>query len=130
MITDDERFQVEMLAVLREIRGLLQPEPLQSVQVSQGNTPSISCFACVENYFIVQKDIRDGVLHNGETPSLPDINPAETYAPCWLAKDVGGAIAWACIVLPTCMKHLQKEQETPLQRATRSGLALPPSGIN
>lgn len=86
------------------------------------------CFACTEAFFNIQLEIAQGILHNGEEPVLPPINPATTYAPCWVAKDIGGAIAWACITLPTCHTHLKKEEPTAVERATRSGLALPGPG--
>jgi hypothetical protein len=88
----------------------------------------LDCMACTERYFLTEKDIKQGILHNGEEPVLPVINKAATFAPAWIAKDIGGAIAWSALALPTCRQHLKKEEETPLQRASKSGLAIPAPG--
>jgi hypothetical protein len=117
-------------ATLDLILEALRPVPLPAAtyEVMQSTTPPLKCFACVERYFLTEQDIKNEILHDGKEPVLPDIELAVTFAPCWVQKDVGGMIAWTCITLPTCEGHLKKEEETPVQRARKSGLALPNSG--
>jgi hypothetical protein len=70
------------------------------------------------------KDRDAGILHNGEEPVIPEVSKAVTLAPQWVSQIVQGNMVMSCVAVPTCLRHLNVEKETPIQRATRSGLML------
>lgn len=82
------------------------------------------CLACIGENIQAHKDLEAGVLHNGSEPVPPPINDAITLAPQWVSQQTAGQLMVSCVAVPTCMRHLNVEKESPIQRATRSGLML------
>ena len=102
------------------------PSPMaELVSVPQQKT---SCLSCIGNWMQRQKDIREGVLIDGEPPEPYEIQEAITWAPSWQTQNIMGQVVVACVALPSCMNCLSPEEKSAAERATRSGLALPAPG--
>jgi hypothetical protein len=85
---------------------------------------NVSCLQCVGEYLLARDDKEAGILHDGEEPVIPDIRPAVTLAPSWQQTEVLGQLLMYCVALPSCLEHLRTKKESPIERATRSGLQL------
>jgi len=73
------------------------------------------CLACCGEYIVAK---------NKGDETLPMIEDAITWAPSWQSQNVGGQMVMSCVPAPTCMRHLNASEETPMQRAMRGGLLL------
>lgn len=84
----------------------------------------VKCAGCVNDFLTVSMDIKNGILHDGKEPTLPELNDAVTWLPNWQTQNMGGQVVVGVISLPTCLKHAGYKEETPAERATRSGLII------
>jgi hypothetical protein len=82
------------------------------------------CLACISEHIAAKNDLEAGVLHNGSKPEVQDIAYADTLAPQWVSQIVQGNMVMSCVAVPSCIRHLNVQKESPIQRATRSGLML------
>ena len=91
----------------------------------------MKCASCVGRWARAKADKEGGVLYNGQEVVIPRINDAVTCVPTWETTTVQGQGIMALVALPTCLSCIQIKKESPVERATRSGLALPgPGGVN
>jgi hypothetical protein len=80
---------------------------------------------------MAKADSDAGVLHDGHEVVLPPVNDAITWVPTWESQIIAGQMVMSCVALPTCLTCITIKKETPVERATKSGLALGgPGGIN
>lgn len=91
--------------------------------------PHLKCLQCIGEYQLVTADRERGILHDGREPVIPEICDAVTMAPTWVQNHVMGQVVMAAVVVPSCFKHVQSKKESPVERATRSGLALGGNGM-
>ena len=96
-------------------------EAISKIMPELGTT---KCAGCVGDYIKVADDIKNDVLYDGEEPTLPRVEDAITWLPSWQTMQMGMQTVVACVALPSCVRHAQTKEETPVERATRSGLAL------
>lgn len=120
---DEQKPEVVDLADIEGAYGL-GPEP-PNIGLKDG---VIKCASCIGRYLTTVKDKAAGVQHDGQDPMIPPVNDAVTWLPSWQSQQIQGQIVMACVALPTCMGCCGIKEETPVERATKSGLALPGPG--
>ena len=54
----------------------------------------------------------------------PEIRKAITLAPQWVQQQMMGQVMISAVAVPTCYEHLNVQEESALQKATRNGLLL------
>jgi hypothetical protein len=86
---------------------------------------ALKCIKCFEFAFNARRDLDNGVLWDGQEPVVPEVKDAITMAPSWQSQSIMNQMLFACVPLPCCEEHLEERKETPIERATKSGLALP-----
>jgi hypothetical protein len=85
------------------------------------------CVSCIGEY-ITARDARQeaqatGAPYDGSEP-LPEISDAITLAPSWQSRQLGMQVVYACVALPTCMRHLGLERKSSLAAAVAGGRLL------
>ena|SRR6266498_3277122 len=90
----------------------------------------LKCLQCIGEYQMAVSDLDNGILHNGEKPVIPEIRAAITLAPSWQSQIIQGQMVMACVAIPSCFEHLTTTKQSPIERATRNGLALGGSGMS
>jgi hypothetical protein len=53
------------------------------------------------------------------------VNESITTVPSWEQKLVQGNLMMACVMAPTCLRHINREEKSALERAVANGLAVP-----
>lgn len=94
-----------------------QPIPGETVGfqgVPQGQV--IKCLSCINDYFQWQQNKPDS--------DPPEIDDAITWAPSWQSNSIMGQMYFACVMAPSCMRHLGIKQMTPEERAIAGGILL------
>jgi hypothetical protein len=122
---DDKNHEVVDLSDIEGAYGL-GPEPPR-IDQKDGVT---KCASCVGKWVRTKADIDNDVLHNGQVPILPPVNDAVTWLPTWESTTIQGQLVMACVALPSCLDCCTIKNESPIERATKSGLALGGQGIN
>lgn len=82
----------------------------------------LMCLECVAQH-------KKSDQENTPEADLPPINPAITLCPSWQSQIVNGQALMACVSVPTCYDHISVGDQSPQQRAMRSGLMLPGNGM-
>ncbi len=54
----------------------------------------------------------------------PEVNDAITLAPAWQMQQIGMQQVWGIVALPTCMRHLDVQKRSSLDRAVLGGRLL------
>jgi hypothetical protein len=76
------------------------------------------CLPCISEW--VANGSPGGV--DGEEASK--LSPAVTLAPAWETKTTMGQMMMACVMVPTCFRHLGVKQKSAAEKAMESGLFL------
>lgn len=100
-----------------------EPQEIQGklVELSASVPVATKCLQCCGEHILAKNQ---GMPEN----SRPAINDAVTWAPGWQTKTTMGQVIMACVVVPSCMDHLDTKAKTPYERATESGLAIAGEG--
>jgi len=83
--------------------------------------PLGKCLACVGEGI---QGIRKAEAKGWENVTMPEPEDAITLAPAWQQQAFMGQTMFACVAVPTCIRHLQVHEPSAIQRAP-NGIIIP-----
>lgn len=93
-------------------------------ELREQRQPVLMCASCLSKKQQAEADLANGVLWDGDKPTVPEVRPAETVLPSWQTTAVAGQIMMQCVPLPCCLGCALHHEESAQERATKAGIIL------
>lgn len=107
----------QLTAALRQMSDTINASALQPPQV-------FKCASCLSKKQQALADIENGVLWDGDKPTVNEVNMADAWLPSWQTQMVQGQMAMACVALPCCEGCAIHNEPSVVEKMAKSGLIL------
>lgn len=114
----------ELTAALKAHTAALS-QMAETVNAAAFQPPQVfKCSSCLSKKQQALADIENGVLWDGDKPTVNEINMADAWLPSWQTTMVQGQMVLAAVALPCCEGCAIHNEPSVVEKMAKSGLIL------